>query len=343
MLQRQIYRLKAGALSNMQLWEETLQAPAPGEVTVEVRAIGLNFADIFAIWGLYGATPEGEFTPGLEYAGRILAVGEGVDSVAVGDRVMGVTRFGAYTTHLNIDHRYAIPLPGEWSYEEGAAYLVQVLTAYYGLVHLGDIREGQTVLIHSAAGGVGTFAGRIARRYGCYTIGTIGSKYKIDYLREEGCHDWIVRDKSRFRADLQQALGGRELNLIMECIGGKILKIGFETLAPMGRHIVYGSARYGSVGNRPNYLRLLWLYLTRPKIDPQKLPEKNKSMMGFNLIWLYDRVELMHQILDELRRLDIGKPNIGHTYSFEALKNAILKFQTGETTGKVVVKVSDQN
>jgi alcohol dehydrogenase len=338
-MQCQRYRLKAGALSNMNLVTEALPPPGPGEVTVEVRAIGLNFADIFAIWGLYGATPEGLFTPGLEYAGYVREVGPGVQGVKAGDRVMGVTRFGAYTTHLNIDHRYVLPIPEAWSIEEGAAYLVQVLTAYYGLVRLGDLQRGQTVLVHSAAGGVGTFAGRIARKYDCYTIGTIGSDRKVDYLREEGYHDWIVRDTKTFHQDLTRALGDRELNLIMECIGGKIFSVGFDVLAPMGRHIVYGSARYGTVGNRPNYLRLLRLYLTRPKIDPQKLPENNKSVMGFNLIWLYERVELMHQILSELRELDVGTPNVGHVYPFGELKNAILKFQTGETTGKVVVRV----
>jgi alcohol dehydrogenase len=252
---------------------------------------------------------------------------------------MGVTRFGAYTTHLNIDHRYVLPVPEAWSIEEGAAYLVQVLTAYYGLVYLGDLQRGQTVLVHSAAGGVGTFAGRIARQFDCYTIGTIGSDRKTDYLRTEGYHDWIVRDKRTFRNDLTRALDGRELNLIMECIGGKIFSVGFDLLAPMGRHIVYGSARYGTVGNRPNYLRLAWLYFTRPKIDPQNLPEANKSVMGFNLIWLYERIELMHRILGELRELDIGTPHVGHTYPFTELKNAIQKFQSGETTGKVVVQV----
>jgi len=336
---RTIYRLKAGALSNLKRVEEQLPPPGPGEVTVAIEAIGLNFADIFAIWGLYGATPEGVFTPGLEYAGRIAAAGEGVERYRPGDRVMGVTRFGAYTTHLNINVRYVLPIPRDWSTTEGAAYLVQALTAYYGLRNLGDLQRGQTVLVHSAAGGVGTFAGRIARAYGCYTIGTVGSEAKIDYLRREGYHDWIVRDTHTFRADLQRALGDRDLHLVMECIGGKVLEAGFEALAPMGRMIVYGSARYGSVGNRPNYLRLLWLYLTRPKIDPQKLPEKNKAVMGFNLIYLYEHADLMHRLLDELADLDIGVPVVGHTFPFEELPNAILKFQTGETTGKVVVVV----
>ncbi|MEO0733034.1 MAG: alcohol dehydrogenase catalytic domain-containing protein, partial [Bacteroidota bacterium] len=205
---RRAYQLKAGSLANLKLVEAPLPPPAPGEVTVAVGAIGLNFADVFAIWGLYGATPPGVFTPGLEYAGTITAVGADVDAVTVGQRVMGVTRFGGYTTALNIDHRYVLPLPATWTLAEGAAYLVQALTAYYGLVRLGDLQAGQTVLIHSAAGGVGTFAGRIARQLGAHTIGTVGSAAKIDYLRAEGYDAWIVRDKKRFRTDLQRTLAG---------------------------------------------------------------------------------------------------------------------------------------
>ncbi|NBC06570.1 MAG: zinc-binding dehydrogenase [Bacteroidetes bacterium] len=337
-MQRTAYRLKAGSLANLKATEEDLPPPAAGEVTVAVRAIGLNFADIFAIWGLYGATPEGSFIPGLEYAGEVAAVGEEVESVQVGDRIMGVTRFGAYASHLNIDARYVIPLPAGWSYEEGSAYLVQVLTAYYGLKQLGAIQHGQTVLIHSAAGGVGIWANRIAKQHDAYTIGSVGSAHKLDFLRQEGYDEGIVRSR-HFGHDLKQALGERELHLIMECIGGKVLEQGYELLAPQGRMIVYGSARYGSVGNRPNYLKLLYYYLTRPKIDPQKMPEHNKSVMGFNLIWLYHRAGLMHQLLGELSELDLGKPHVGHTFAFQELKAAILKFQSGKTIGKVVVKV----
>ena len=333
------YELTAGSLGNLKLVDRPLPPPAPGEVSIAVRAIGLNFADVFAIWGLYSATPEGVFTPGLEFAGTVTAVGEGVQGIAVGDAVMGVTRFGAYTTALNIDRRYVLPLPEAWTMAEGAAYLVQVLTAYYGLVNLGQLQAGQTVLIHSAAGGVGTFAGRIARQLGAYTIGSIGHADKVPYLQREGYDDWIVRNKRTFRADLQRALGERELNLIMECIGGKIFSVGFEALAPMGRSIVYGAARYGSVGNRPNYPRLLWQYLTRPKIDPQNLPEVNKSVMGFNLIWLYENADLMHDILSELTALDVGRPNIGHRFPFAKLPAAIRTFQGGKTVGKVVVEV----
>jgi alcohol dehydrogenase len=339
-MQRQAYRLKAGSLSNLQLETEELPPPQPHEVTVAVKAVGLNFADIFAIWGLYAATPEGVFTPGLEYSGVIARVGAEVEGWKEGDRIMGVARFGAYATHLNIDHRYVVPLPDAWDFAEGAAFLVQVLTAYYALVNLGDLQRGQTVLIHSGGGGVGLLANRIAKKYDAFTIGTIGRPGKRALLEKEGYDRVIVRSR-QFERELKQALGDRPLHLILECIGGRILKAGYRTLAPMGRMIVYGSARYASVGARPNYFKMIYYYLTRPKIDPQTMTSDNKSVMAFNLIFLFHHAELMHQMLDEIHQLGIEKPMVGHRFAFDQLEEALLLFQSGKTTGKVVLEVME--
>jgi NADPH:quinone reductase-like Zn-dependent oxidoreductase len=333
------YQLKSGNLKAMQRVNFTLPAPAPGEVSIALKTIGLNFADVFAIWGLYSATPKGVFTPGLEYAGIVSAVGAGVENVQVGDAVMGVTRFGAYTTHLNIDHRYVVPLPPGWTMEQGAAFLVQVLTAYYGLMELGNLKNGSTVLIHSAAGGVGLLANRIAKRFGAYTIGTVGSPAKIDFLKKEGYDKVIVRSKN-FDKDLKAALGERALHVIMECIGGRILQQGFEQLAPQGRLVIYGSARYAAPGDRPNYLKVLYQHFTRPKFDPQEMIHTNKAILGFNLIWLYEQVEIMHDIISKVKALELPPPYVGHRFTFEELPEAIRLFQKGETVGKVVVVVN---
>lgn len=339
MLIRKSYRThKAGSFNRLKLVEEELPNPEGHEVQVRVKAVGLNFADVFAILGLYSATPEGGFVPGLEYSGEIIAIGEHVQDFKVGDRVMGVTRFGAYTSHINIDSAYVNEIPKNWTFEEGASFLVQALTAYYGLFHLGNLSKGDTVLIHSAAGGVGLLANRMAQKMGAYTIGTIGSAAKIDLLKKEGYQKYIVRSR-HFKKDLEQALEGRELNLIMECIGGKIFKIGYDMLAPQGRVINYGSARYGDSKNSPNWPRLAWLYLTRPKIDPQKMIETNKGILGFNLIWLYDRKELMKQILKELEALNMEAPYIGHHFKFEEMHQALKLFQSGKTMGKVVLTI----
>ncbi len=336
---RQVYKLKAGDIGRLKISDDPLSAPSDEEVQIKVHAIGLNFADVFAILGLYSATPEGAFIPGLEYAGEVVAIGHHVEDIEVGDRVMGVTRFGAYTTVVNIDYRYIVPLPEDWSYQEGASYLVQVLTAYYGLSNLGSLREGHTVLIHSAAGGVGLWANRICKSKGASTIGTVGNSKKLALLQSEGYDEAIVRNLKTFQEDLIEKLNDRSLDLIMECIGGKIMKIGFKLLGPMGRHIVYGSAQYGDTSNRPNYFKLIPKYLSRPRLDPQNMIKHNKGVLAFNLIYLFDNVSIMHELLQELKLLDLGKPIIGHTFKFEEMPKAIKLFQGGSTVGKVVVEV----
>jgi alcohol dehydrogenase len=337
----QKYTVKPGNLATLKLETFDLQPPAAGEVRVAVRAVGLNFADIFAIWGLYKAAPKSLFTPGLEYAGVVEALGAGVTGLAVGQKVMGVTRFGGYASHLNSDARYVIPLPEGWDFATGAAYPVQTLTAYYGMKNLGSLQQGMTVLIHSAVGGVGLQALQIARAYDCFTIGTVGSASKAETGLRAGYDRMIVRGPD-FEHQLEEALGGRPLELVMDSVGGRYFTIPYKMLAPMGRIIVFGSARYTTVGDKPNILHLLRHWLTRPKIDPQALPNNNTGILGFNLIWLYERAPLMHQLLGELSALRLSAPHVGHRYPFESAREAIRMFQTGKTVGKVVLEVGEQ-
>ena len=340
MIQRQVYRIdKAGSIKNLKLRTETLADPGPEEVCVAVTAIGLNFADIFAIQGLYSATPKGSFIPGLEFAGEVIGVGEDVSSVKIGDRIMGATKFGGYVSHINIHHRYVVPLPNDWSFEQGAGFLVQGLTAYYALTALGNLQKGMTVLIHSAAGGVGILANRICKKYDAYTIGTVGNKKKVDFLLNEEQYDNVIVRDDRFYYNLVTALNGRPLLLIMECIGGKILMQGWKAMASTGRMVAYGSASFTSHTSSPNYLKLIWRYLKRPKIDPLRLPTQNKSLMGFNLIYLYEQTDMMLDMLHQLQELRLKPPHVGHVFKFDNLHQAIQMFQRGETMGKVVVTV----
>ena len=337
-MERSVYSLKAGNIKNLKQSKEKLSAPAEDSVTVAVKAIGLNFADLFAIWGLYKATPKGVFIPGLEYAGEVVAVGKKVDKVKIGDRVMGVTRFGAYATHVNIEQDYIQRLPDDWTYEEGAAFPVQALTAYYALVNLGELQEGQTVLIHSAAGGVGTLANRMAKKLGARTIGTVGNESKVAHCKQEGYDEVIVRGKD-FVDKLPAAIGDGKLNLVLECIGGKIREVSYANLAPQGRMVVYGSARFAGKGDKPNMLRVIYQFLTRPKLDLADITHTNRGVLGFNLIYLYEQKETMDILLGEINKLNIGKPYIGHTFPFDDLPNAIREIRDGNTRGKVVIQV----
>ena len=335
-MKRKAWRLKAGNIKNLKLTEEELPQLKEQEVRIAVKAIGLNFADISAILGLYSATPKGEFVPGLEYSGVVEAVGKSVAGRKIGDRVMGIIRFGAYATHINIDHRYVVPIPDRWSFEEGASFLVQALTAHYALINLGELKKDDTVVIHSAAGGVGIYANRIAKKIGAYTIGTVGNPAKVDFVRNEGYDEVIVRRKD-FAGKLKKTLDGRALNLLLDPIGGKILMDGYEQLAPMGRVVVYGAAHFSTRTDKPNYIKLLWNYYKRPKFDPLQMTQDNKSVMGFNLIWLYEKVEVMYRIIDSLEQLQLAKPYVGKTYRFDEIPDALREFQGGNTIGKQVV------
>lgn len=338
-MDRTSYRItKVGSLNNLKLVREAIGRPGDNEICIRIKAIGLNFADVFTILGLYKAAPKKDFIPGLEFSGEIADKGEEVTDLDVGDRIMGSARFGSYTTHLNIDRRYVTPIPEGWSYEEGASFIVQALTAYYALLPLGNLKEGQTVLIHSAAGGVGIYANRIAKKFSAHTIGTIGSESKTQILRSEGYDEVIVRD-GNFKSQLAARLDGKRLDLVLDAVGGKVQKDSFDFLTTTGRMVAYGLSQFASPGARPNYLKLAFRFLTMPRYQTLKLIESNKSILGFNLIWLYDQVDMLKTLLDEIQKLDLEKPYIGAVYGFDRLKEAVKVFQSGGTTGKVVVRV----
>lgn len=338
-MQRNAYRIhKAGSINNLKLISENLPEPEGDEVTVQVKVIGLNFADIFAIQGLYSATPKGSFVPGLEYSGIIIKKGSNVSEYDISDKVMGSIRFGAYTDHLNINKNYILKIPSGWSFEDGAAFIVQSLTAYYSLIELGNIKNNSTVLIHSAAGGVGIYANRIAKKFNAYTIGTVGSDKKIEFLKKEGYDDVIIRGND-FAEKLKNSLSDRKLDVVLECIGGKIFSESFKQMSAGGRIIVYGAAQYSTGGAHPNYLKVLSKYLTRPKVDPLSLSDKNKSVMGFNLIYLWDKIDMMKKYLNNILEMNLAKPIIGEVFDFKELLSAVRKFQSGQTIGKVIVKV----
>jgi NADPH:quinone reductase-like Zn-dependent oxidoreductase len=335
-MEREVYISERRGIAGLVKKTETIPPPKPHEVQIAVRAIGLNFADVFCVLGMYEAAPKYPYIPGLEYAGIVEAVGENVTHFKKGDRVMGVTLFGAYATAINVDAGFVRPLPSDWSFEEGAAYLVASLTAYYGLVDQCRLQRSETVLIQSAAGGVGLAALSIAKKYGCYVIGAVGSEEKKEFCLEKGYDAVIVRDEL-FKMKLKAALAGRELNVVMESIGGKAFTDCYEMLAPRGRIAVYGYAAF-MPKNIFSYIGLLWRYLRRPRVDTFNL--NNRTVAGFNLIYLFDKADLIRNYADEIDALGIGKPLIGESFKFENLPEAVELLKSGKTTRKMVVTVT---
>ncbi|MFN3714815.1 MAG: synaptic vesicle VAT-1 family membrane protein [Alcanivoracaceae bacterium] len=339
-MERQVWRTaKAGKLSDLQLCREVLPTLAVDKVRVRVHACGLNFADIFALTGLYSATPPGSFIPGLEFAGEVIAVGAEVSACRVGDRVMGVTRFGGYATAIDSAPGYLHALPKSWDFADGAAYLAQTLTAWYALKTLGDVQPGHSVLIHSAAGGVGLQAMRLARAVGARPVGTIGSAAKLSLLAEQGFDQVLVREKNFHR---QLARSGQRFDLVLDAIGGEAQKASFAALNPMGRLVVFGAAEFTPTGNRPNYLSAAWRYLRRPRYDVMAMISDNRSVMAFNLIWLWEQQDRMHSLLAELQSWGLPRPHVGHRFDFDAAHQALDCLRSGVSTGKVVLMTAPE-
>lgn len=314
---------------------------APDRVRIAVRAVGLNFADAFAIQGLYEAAPKDAFVPGLEVCGVVERVGASAGArFAPGMRVMAVARFGGYATSIDLAPDFLAPLPEAWSFEEGAAHPVQALTAYYAAVELGALERGACVLVHSAAGGVGVQLLRIGRRYDAFLIGTVGHADKLPVLEREGCNVSIVRGRN-LEGQIREAVGGRKLTLVLDAVGGDVLAASYRALAPTGRLVTYGAANLATPGSRPHYLALAWRYLRRPRLDPLDLIAKNKAVLGFNLIWLYEQKALLDRILRGIEALDLPAPLVGERHSWAELPAAVERLRSGRTVGKVVVGVPD--
>lgn len=339
-MNREVYRIKkAGSINHLKKNIEQLEKPQKNELQILVKAIGLNFADIFALTGLYSATPSGSFIPGLEFSGEITECGDNVDKYNIGDKVMGVTRFGAYADHLNCGEDYLFPVPEGWSFPQAAAFPVNALTAYYGLVTLGNVQKDQNVLIQSAAGGVGIMANRIAKKLSARTTGTVSNPEKIDQIKNEKYDRLWVRDKDYFKS-LKKAADKEKFDLVLEAIGGKVFKTAYESLGPQGKIVTMGAAQFTPRGDRADILRSIYLFLTRPRIDPLEMISENKSVMGFNLIWLWSKAAELRKTFDQLSKLDLEPPIIKEQFSFSELPQAIRRLRTGETVGKVVVQVN---
>ena len=248
-MKRRAWRIeRAGRIDGLRLVEEEPPPLSDDHVRVRVRAAGLNFADIFALTGLYSATPKGSFVPGLELAGEVLACGDAVPegAIAPGRRVLGCVRFGGYAEVVDAPASQLRLVPEGWSFDQGAAFPVQTLTAWYALSTLGAVRPGQVVLVHSAAGGVGLRCMEISRIVGAHPIGTVSDPAKKEFLAARGDDEVIVRGGD-FADELKAVLAGRPLHLVLDAIGGRVQRESFEALAPTGRMVAFGAAEFAPV------------------------------------------------------------------------------------------------
>jgi NADPH:quinone reductase-like Zn-dependent oxidoreductase len=341
---KQIWITKAGAPSVLQVKEAADPTPARGQVRIRVKAAGINFADLMARVGLYPDAPPIPCVVGYEVAGVIDAVGPEVKSLTVGTRVFGMPRFGGYTDTLVIDEKQVFPLPERMSFEQAAALPVVYLTAHTMMLQTGALRPGMKVLIHSAAGGVGLAAIELGKAHGCVLFGT-ASKGKHELLRKKGL-DHPLDSSAELLPQARAALasiGASGFDLVLDPVGGRSWKEGYELLDPCGRLVAFGmSAATG--GNTRNLWKAVGAFLSAPKFSPMKLMDENKSVTGVNMGHLFDRLDILTPQFHALLALfEAGKiaPHVDRTFRFSEAPAAHQYLHDRKAFGKVLLVPDD--
>ena len=284
----------------LQVQERPEPEPGPGEVRVRVRAAGVNFADLLARVGLYPDAPKPPCVIGYEIAGDVDALGEGVEGLAVDQRVMGGCRFGGYAQMAVSRADMLMPLPDGWSYAEGAALPVTYLTACAGLVRFGSLRAGERVLVQSAAGGVGVAATHIAKLLDAEVYGT-ASPDKHDAIRAFGV-DHPIDYRTHDVVDEVRRVSGEErpLDLALDAIGGRSFRQSFSLLRPGGRLVCLGASEI-QAGERRSPTRALRVLAQMPRFNPLKLMRESKSVIGLNMLRLWDEHGSLDEYVEPLR------------------------------------------
>ncbi|MFQ5865841.1 MAG: medium chain dehydrogenase/reductase family protein [bacterium] len=326
----------------LKIREESVPELGSEDILIEVKAIGLNFADIFERLGLYKAAPKAPFVPGFEVAGVVTEVGDLVSSFRPGQRVLALTRFGAYKTYLKVREDFARLLPADFSFEEGAGFPATYLTAYHGLFKIGHLRRGERVLIHAAAGGVGTAEVQLAQIYDAEIFATCGSETKVEFVKNMGVQHVINYRTQNFEKEIRKINDGGGVDLIMDSVGGSTFRSGYRLLNPMGRLVIFGLGSMMPTGKRPNWIKLAYQYLTMPRFNPFKMMPDNKTVAAFHLAYLFGYVEEFREPFDLLLKwANEGKirPVIGKTFPFQLAADAQKYLQSRKSIGKVILTV----
>ncbi|HEX4048740.1 MAG TPA: zinc-binding dehydrogenase [Elusimicrobiota bacterium] len=325
--------------AELELIEEADPAPAGGLVRVRVRAAGVNYADVIVREGYYEAA-KGHYpiTPGFEFAGVVDALGARSGDFKVGDRVFGFTRFGGYSSVQVCEPGRLRLMPEGWDFAECAALPAVHFTAYHGLFKVAKVAAGETILVHSAAGGVGTALLQQAKLAGLRAIAVVGSPRKESVARDYGADAVVVRGPDLW-ADLERAAPDG-FDAIFDANGVTTLKPGFARLKLGGRLVVYGFAEIFPRGRRPGLLGMARNWLRVPRFSPLDLTASNRAVMGFNVVFLTDKAELAKEGFDAIakwaRSGEIRKPPIT-VFPVERAADAHRALESGETVGKLIL------
>jgi NADPH:quinone reductase-like Zn-dependent oxidoreductase len=327
----------------LQVQERPDPPVGPGEVRIAVKAAGINFADTLARTGMYPDSPKVPCVVGYEVAGEVESVGEGVESFKPGDRVFAGTRFNGQAELVTVRKDMVYELPKQLSFEEGAAFPVNYATAQAGLVVMGGLKEGERVLIHAAAGGVGISATQIAKRIGAEVFGT-ASASKHDAIREQGVDHPIDYRSQDFAEEVRRITGGEGIDVALDALGPSSFRKDYELLRAGGRLIMYGASEVQSGEKRsiPTALRTLAKspFASMPWWKGLGVMNENKGVFGLNMLSWWDREgnidRAIEPLIPALQKGDL-KPVVAEAFPFDQAPEAHRFISERRNVGKVVL------
>ena len=333
---RAVWIPKAGPPEVLELRTGPDPQPGPGQVTIRVKASGVNFADVSARLGFYPDAPPFPCVVGYEVSGVVETVGSGVSDLKAGQRVCALTRFGGYADLIAVPAAQVFLLPDSVGFEQAAAIPVNYVTAVLMLRHFANVKAGEKVLVHAAAGGVGMAAIQLCRAAGAEVIGT-ASASKHGVLRDAGvshCIDYRTED---FESAVKRVTGGRGVDIVLDATGA--FSKSYRCLAPLGRLVCFGLSSASS-GMVPSRLNALWAVARLPWFHPIKLMNDNKAVIGVNLGHLWDHIDMLRrEMLQLVADCEAGriKPVVDRTFPLEQTAAAHRFMQERRNVGKVLL------
>lgn len=308
----------------MELRELPVPQPGPGEVRLKVEAVGINFADALAVAGEYLTRTRLPYTPGMEFAGVVDALGEGVSGVQVGGRVASLAGRGGLAEYALSPAAALIPVPPSFTPAQAAAFPVSYFTAYHGLKTLGHGQPGEWVLVQAAAGALGTASIQLAKALGMSVVAMASTEEKLAIARDLGADVTLLQDDPDRVQKVRDAAGGKGVPLILEVVGGPRFQESLDMAAHRGRVIVIGNA-----SREQAHLR------------PVELMKRNLTVTGLWLTSLMGDAEATREAAQALTQL-VGSgrvvPQVGPTYPLSESARAFQDLLDRKTTGKVIIE-----
>jgi len=307
-------------------WEDIdVKVPGFGEAKIRHTAIGLNYIDVYGRTGLH-SVPSLPHTLGMEGAGIVEAVGEGVNDVVVGDRIAYVmSPPGAYSEKRTVPASCLIKLPNNVSEETAAAMMLKGMTAQYLLNQTYQVKEGDHILIHAAAGGVGLILCQWAKHLGAKIIGTVGSKEKAALAESHGCDHTIVYTQEKFKDRVSEITRGKGVDVVYDSIGQSTFMDSLDCLRPLGLMVTFGNATGPITPFSPSILAARGsLFLTRPTIFTYIAKRKNMVSMATELFNIFSSGAV--------------KIEINQIYNLKDAAQAHYDLEARKTTGSTIFK-----